>query len=149
MINMKIEYSNNKIIIYLFKYDLSYDNVNNLNTEIKNIFIKLIKIYKFDFFGYFKVIIYRNKKYGSILEIEKIYSSDYEKEIIDLKIIVKDDIDIYLCFDEYPYLIDNNYIFVFNNKYYVNIKNIDNIYNYIEFGLPVYNIKNKLKKLIN
>ena len=67
MINMKIEYSNNKIIIYLFKYDLTYDNVSSLNTEIKNIFIKLIKIYKLDFFGYFKVIIYRNKKYGSIL----------------------------------------------------------------------------------
>ncbi len=134
---MKIECIEEKIIIYLHRYKLDIDNIDELNKSIKNIFIKLIRRYKLPILGYSKVYIYHNEKYGSILEIEKIYNNEYNMDIIDLKLIVFRNVPIFLEFDD-DYFINQNVEFR-NNKYYLNINDIDNIYKYLEFGKVVYN----------
>lgn len=132
---MKIKYQSDLIIIYLYKHFLEYDNKDKLHHEIKEIFINLIKNYKLDLFGYFKVDIYENKKYGCILEINKIYSdnSDY----IDLKVILHRNTKFYLVMSEYYFLNIEN-VKYHNNNFYLDIENIENLDNYIEFGEIYY-----------
>lgn len=132
---MKIKYQSDLIIIYLYKHFLEYDNKDKLHHEIKEIFINLIKNYNLDLFGYFKVDIYENKKYGCILEINKIYSdnSDY----IDLKVILHHNTKFYLVMNEY-YFLNIEHVKYHNNNFYLDIDNIENLDNYIEFGEIYY-----------
>ena len=140
MISMKIEIKDKKTYIYLYKYLLDFDNIDNLNKEVKNIFIKLIKKYKLDFFGYSKVDIYENKKYGCIMEIDRIESNDFYLDIIDLKLVIHRNTPFYLEFDDYYF--DSLYknIFIQNGKYYLNINDLDNLMKYLEYGKIVYKI---------
>ena len=132
---MKIEFDINKIIVYLYQYQLNFDDINILNSEIKKIFIKLIDKYQINFWGYSKVSIYNNDKYGNILEIEKIYSaSEFTLSTIDLKIIVYKNVLMYLEFDDYYFDKIPNGLIIKNNKYYLDINDIKNINEYIEYG---------------
>lgn len=144
MISMKIEKSDKKIIVYLYRYKLSFSNLEKLNEEIKNLFIKLIKVYHMNFFGYSKVDVYENKRYGSVLEIEKIYNNEFNIDIIDLKLIIHEDIPFYLEMDDYLFDIKPNDLYVLNNKFYINIEKLPNIMDYIEYGKIIYNLKNKI-----
>ena len=140
MISMKIEYKDEKTIIYLYRERLNIDNIDILNKQIKNIFLKLIKFYKMDFFGFSKVKVFYNEKYGSILEIEKIYSNEYNRDIIDLKLVIYRNVKILLEFDDY-YFKDIKNIIMKNNKFYLNINDAENIIDYIEFGKIIYQIE--------
>lgn len=131
---MKIECLEDKVIIYLYRYILDFDNMEKLNSQVKNIFIKLIKVYKLDFFGYSKVHIYNHKKYGSILEIEKIYNSEFNSDIIDLKLVIHDDTEFLLEFDDRYF----NELEYKGGKYYLNLDKVDNLYKYLEFGKIIY-----------
>ncbi len=134
---MKIDYRDDKWIIYLYQYKLTIDDTNELNREIKNIFIKLIKMYYIDFLGFYMVHIYENKKYGFILEIYKIYENDFN--IIDLKLVIHKDVPFYLEMDDYLFDYKLNNLFVMNNKYYIDIKYLEKLVFYMEYGKLVYN----------
>ena len=139
MINMKIELTFNKVIIYLYQHKLNFDNLTDLNNEIKKIIIKIISKYQLDFSGYSKVSIYNNDKYGSILEIEKIYNLNYSSNI-NLKIIVYKNVPLYLEFDNLYFDELINKLKIKNNKYYISVDDIDNIIKYIEYGRVYYRL---------
>ena len=130
---MKVEFKNEKIIVYLYNYDIDINNIDEINDWIKKLFIKLIKRYKLDFYGYNIVSVYHNKKYGLVLETTKLYQI-YHSSVIDLKIIIYKDVEMYLEFDDYYFLNQPKHLFMKNNKYYLNINNIKNISKYIEYG---------------
>ena len=136
MIDMKIKYLDNKIIVYLPGNRLTINNIEELNKEIKNIIIKLIKRYNIDFYGYSKVTIYNNEYYGNILEIEKIYQT-YQKNI-DLKIIIYRFITMYLEFDDYLFLDRPKDLIIKDGKYYLKIDKNLNLLKYIEYGKVIY-----------
>lgn len=136
---MKIKYASEQIVIYLYRYNLDLNDSNRLNKQIKSIFIKLIKVYGVSFSGYFKVDIYENKKYGYILEIEKVYNSEFNFNIIDLKITIHSDVTFYLKTDDYP-LIHNIKAINIDGYFYINLDDIDNFWEYIEFGSIEKNI---------
>ncbi len=131
---MKIDIQKEKIIIYLYQYSFSFNNKDNLNKEIKNLFIKLIRKYSLNLFGFNKVMIYENKIYGSIIEIENIAVDNFCPEIIDLKISVFNDVVFYFEFDEDYFISCYDNITLKNNKYYLEIKEKADIYKYIEYG---------------
>lgn len=131
---MKIEFQNEKIIVYLYRYVLDLENVEKLNKEVRNLFVKLIKTYNIDFFGYSKVHIYNNKKYGSILEIEKIYNNEFNREIIDLKLVIHEDTIFKFVFDD-KYFDELEY---FKGKFYLDMDKVNNLYKYLEFGKVIY-----------
>ena len=137
MINMKVEFNENKIYVYLYQNDIDINNIENLNNKIKIIFIKIIKKYNLDLYGFNKVVIYHNTKYGIVLEIEKIYSI-YPSKIIDLKIIIYKNTLMYLEFDDYYFVNKPKNLIIKNNKYYLNIDNIKNITDYIEYGKLIF-----------
>ena len=92
---MKIELTNEKIVVYLNNYYFNTSDKDKLIREIKNLFIKLIKIYKLSFSGIYKVNLYENKIYGSILEIIKQEELLFSRDLIDIKVSVKKNNDIY------------------------------------------------------
>ncbi len=135
---MKIEISSSGTIVYLYRYSFDLDDISRLNQEIKAVFVRLIKTYHIDFFGYSLVHLYNNKNYGTILEIEKNYNDDFNLGIIDLKLDIHDNQTFYLEFDDYLFdeLVDK--MFVLNNKYYINITDVDSIVPYLEYGRLIY-----------
>ena len=135
MIDMKIEKIDNKVIIYLFNEHVDINDINNLNKKIKDIFLRIMKRGNCDFFGYNKVNVYHNKYYGIILEVEKIYSSESNYPMIDLKIVIYKDVPMYLVFDDYY---DFKKLKRHNGKYYLEISNKVNINKYIEYGVVKY-----------
>ncbi len=133
MISMKVLNENEKVIVYLFNDDVDINKINELNDKIRKLFVKLIKRYHFDFFGYSEVTIYHNNKYGLIIEILKLSDFDYEKTI-DLKIIVYKNYPMFLEFDDYYFLDKPKKLIYKNNKYYLNLDDITDINKYIEYG---------------
>lgn len=138
---MKIVCVNEKIIIYLYKENIIMDDIIILNSQIKRLFITLIKKYNLDLWGSSKVYIYHNDIYGSILEIERICSDEYNNKIIDLKLILNKNVDFYIEINDNIYIIDNNCNYVVkDNKFYININELDDVYKYIECGKIVYKL---------
>ena len=73
---------------------------------------------------------------------------------MDLKIIIHDDEDIFLRFDDY-FLLNNKCIYVFKSKYYANISDISyseflGICEFCEFvfGEELESFKGSLKKVL-
>lgn len=144
---MKIEYEDDKTIVYLYRYKLNLENIKELGKEIKNIFIKLIKCYRVDLRGYLKVSIFCHNNYGYILEVENI-DNDYDYETIELKLIIYDNCDFYFRTNDY-FLVNNfNKIYYSNSYFYVNVDEISDILKYIEHGSIVHDFDTSSGKLI-
>ena len=135
--SMKIECIDDKMIIYLYKDKLCLDDINILNKQVKSLFIKLIKKYHYDFFGFSKVNIYHNDLYGSVLEIEKIYNNEFNIDIIDLKLVIYNNVPFYIEISDNLYL-DVKEDFIKDFKYYININKLDNLLKYLEYGKIAY-----------
>ncbi len=145
---MKIELTNEKIVVYLNNYYFNTSDKDKLIREIKDLFIKLIKIYKLSFSGIYKVNLYENKLYGSILEIIKQEELLFSSDLIDIKVSVKKNNDIYLKTSDYFVFEDYQNIYYKDNNYYLNILDTSNYLKLIEFCKIVYNIeKSDLKPL--
>lgn len=134
MIVMKIENVDNKIIVYLFNEFIDINDIDSLNKKIKDIFIKIMKHGNYNLFGYSKVSVYHNSNYGIILEVEKIYNSEYNYQTIDLKIIIYKNSPMYLEFDDYYFITKPRDLIINDNKYYLEINNNIDITKYVEFG---------------
>ena len=137
---MKIEFIVDKIIIYLYHDNLDIDDIDSLNKKIKNLFVNLIKKYEINLFGYFKVSIYHNKNYGSILEIEPIYHCEFNMSTIDLKIIIYKNTTMYLEFNDWYFDSIPKNLIVKDHKYYLDINEIDKIEKYLEYAKIKYEL---------
>lgn len=145
---MKIELTNEKIVVYLNNYYFNTSDKDKLIREIKDLFIKLIKIYRLSFSGIYKVNLYENKIYGSILEIIKQEELLFSRDLIDIKVSVKKNNDIYLKTSDYFVFANYQNIYYKDNNYYLNILDTSNYLKLIEFCKIVYNIeKSDLKPL--
>lgn len=147
MISMKIEAKEDKTIVFLYKYELSFDNIEKLNKEVKNIFIKLIKVYNLDLHGFLKVYVYCNKIYGYVLEIETLYN-DSDFEAVDLKLVIYENCEFY--FKTIDYFLVNKFEKVYYDEeyFYVNVKELDDLIKFIEFGEIIYDFDKKKFKLL-
>lgn len=147
MISMKIDVKEDKIIVYLYKYKLSFDNLEKLTNDIKNIFVKLIKVYNVDLHGYLKVLLYCNKIYGYVLEIESLYT-DYDFETIDLKLVIYDNCEFYFKTNNYFIVEGIDKVYYNNGAFYVNLKLLNDLINVIEHGEIIYDFDKSKCKLL-
>ena len=148
---MKVVFSENKISIFMPKIISNAD----INDYIKKLIIKLKHNYKVDIFGFYKVNVYKNQRIGMIIDLIMEEEIDFFKDLLDLKIEVKEDSEIYLKFDDY-FLNNNKNIYHFKDNYYISIDNLSDsdFLSMIEFSKPVYgedltSVKNKFKLIIN
>ena len=106
---MKVDIKNDNFIIYVNKYLINYDMKNRKDIEenIKDLLIRIRKIYKIKLSGYYKIKIYQNDLYGLIFECIKEDDLDFFPDFCDLKINILYDSKILLESDDF---------FIFNNN---------------------------------
>ena len=136
---MKIEVIDDKLIIYLRDYYFT-DNLKDITKEIKDLFNRLFNYYHIELSGLYEVIIFDNKKYGSVLEINK-KENLFNPKLIDVKVKLFKNNNFYFKTKDYFIINKYNSVYYDNNYYYININNIDNVNKIIEFGNIIYNEK--------
>lgn len=130
-----------KIVLYLYNYFFKSFEKEMITKEIKDLFIKLINSYNLKMSGIYEVIVYENYKYGTILEIEKKEEMLFKPDIIDIKLKIIKDINIYLKTNNYFIFDSYKDIYYKDNNYYIDIANIDNLINIVEFVDILYKEK--------
>ena len=105
--------------------NVNFDVYNDIENYFKKLFWKLKKYYKLEIYGYYYIKIYKDKFYGIILEIkrEDIDYIDMFDNQVEMNIEVITDNFVYNV-DDYFFLDknDNIDIYVYNKKFYINIK---------------------------
>lgn len=99
-------------------------NKDNINGYVKELIIKLKRKYRKKISGLYKANIYINKNYGIIIDLIKEEDIDFFSDMVDLKIILHENEEMYLSFDDY-FLLKQKKIFFLNNKYYININSLN------------------------
>lgn len=106
---------------YLPKLD--YSNNNELGKYIKEIILKIKKIYNVILEGFYEINVYFVGLFGMILEIKNIDS--YPSKTIDLRIIVHSDSDIYLRVKRPELIINKSKINYYKDNFYINVEQIN------------------------
>lgn len=124
--------------------EVKFNDKDNIIDIVKDFILKMR--HKLKMSGFYKVKVYVNKKVGMFLDIIKIEDIEFSNNI-DLRVIVCLNEDIYFETDDYYILPNDIKVRYFHGKYYVNVNDVDNIYNILEFGRFIYG--NQLKDIIN
>lgn len=126
---MKVDIKNDNFIIYVNKYLINYDMKNRKDIEenIKDLLIRIRKIYKIKLSGYYKIKIYQNDLYGLIFECIKEDDLDFFPDFCDLKINILYDSKILLESDDFFIFNNNKKTYKKGNKFYINIKDLNEL----------------------
>ena len=112
--------------LYIYKYnkELSEQEVRELLKKIQD---------KLKLKGFYRVIVC-NKKIGTFIELLKIEDS-YYKRVLDLKIIIENEEEVYFKTEDYFLIKELNSI-KYNDKYYYGLvdDSFDKILEKVEFG---------------
>lgn len=129
MIILKVDIKNDNFIIYVNKYLINYDMKNRKDIEenIKDLLIRIRKIYKIKLSGYYKIKIYQNDLYGLIFECIKEDDLDFFPDFCDLKINILYDSKILLESDDFFIFNNNKKTYKKGNKFYINIKDLNEL----------------------
>ena len=113
--------------------DISLDK-NTISNTVKKIINKVIKMYRLKLQGFYKVKVYPNKKLGIYLCIIKLDDNEFSMGM-DYRVLVYPDSDFYLESEEYLNSYNNIY---YNDKFYINIKDVNNIIEIIDKGKIIF-----------
>jgi len=129
VIILKVDIKNDNFIIYVNKHLINYDMKNRKDIEenIKDLLIKIRKIYKIKLSGYYKIKIYQNDLYGLIFECIKEDDLDFFPDFCDLKINILYDSKILLESDDFFIFNNNKKTYKKGNKFYINIKDLNEL----------------------
>ena len=135
---MKIVSSEDKIIIFLYKNE----SITDINDYMKKLILKLKRKYRINICGFYSVTIYKNDKMGMIMELLKDDDIDLFTDLVDLKIKVYENSDVFLKFDDY-FLCGKKKFYTFNNSFYIDINSITKkeFLSMIEFSSIIYGDK--------
>ena len=147
---MKVVSSDDKITIYTCVVEDT-----NINDYIKNLILKLKRKYRIKMCGFYQINVYKNSKVGMIIDIIKEDDMDYFNDLVDLRIKIYDNSDIYFSFSDYFLNIKKD-VNVLNNKYYIDVNLLTKeefllmteFCNYV-YGKELDTIKDKLKAFNN
>lgn len=139
---MKINFDDNKIIIYLFKNNIKKEDFNDLKyieEYFRNIFIRLKQIYNIEINGFYNINVYIDNIFGIVLELieENIEYIDYYDDVIDMKLELHENEFLYHI-NDVTNIDKSNIIYNYNNKYYLKIKNKNELYKILEYTSVVY-----------
>ena len=126
---MKVDIKNDNFIIYVNKYLINYNMKNRKDIEenIKDLLIRIRKIYKIKLSGYYKIKVYQNDLYGLIFECVKEDDLDFFPDFCDLKINILYDSKILLESDDFFIFNNNKKTYKKGNKFYINIKDLNEL----------------------
>lgn len=126
---MKVDIKNDNFIIYVNKYLINYDMKNRKDIEenIKDLLIRIRKIYKIKLSGYYKIKVYQNDLYGLIFDCVKEDDLDFFPDLCDLKVNILYDSKILLESDDFFIFNNNKKTHKKGNKFYINIKDLNEL----------------------
>ena len=127
-----------KIVIYMHNYFFKSTSSETITREVKDLFIKLIKYHNIKISGIYNVYIFENEKYGTILEIESKEQLLFNPDLIDIKVKLCKETNIYLKTNNYFILDKYQNIYYFDNYFYIDISNVLNLLDIIEFVDIIY-----------
>lgn len=129
MIILKVDIKNDNFIIYVNKYLINYDMKNRKDIEenIKDLLIRIRKIYKIKLSGYYKIKVYQNDLYGLIFDCVKEDDLDFFPDLCDLKVNILYDSKILLESDDFFIFNNNKKTYKKGNKFYINIKDLNEL----------------------
>ena len=128
-------------------------DLNNLDMYMKELIIKLRRKYRKDIYGFYKVDVYVKNKIGMIIDFNLEEEIDFFRDLVDLKVVVHEEADVFLKFSDY-FLFDKKKVYFFEGEYYVDIDDVSNkeFLEKLEFCDTIYgeelsNIKDNFKKV--
>lgn len=129
MIILKVDIKNDNFIIYVNKYLINYDMKNRKDIEenIKDLLIRIRKIYKIKLSGYYKIKIYQNDLYGLIFDCVKEDDLDFFPDLCDLKVNILYDSKMLLESEDFFIFNNNKKTYKKGNKFYINIKDLNEL----------------------
>ncbi len=92
---MKLIIKSENLYYLIIPVNLKEEKEEIIISKIKNIFLKYNQKYHLLEPGFYEVDVYHHQIVGTILSIEKIDTFDFSEEV-DLRVIIKDKIKIYL-----------------------------------------------------
>ncbi len=120
---------------YFFK-DIDLDQKEKVIDFVKDIILQKRKILNLR--GFYKVLVYINKKVGIFIEMTKIEDSNYFNNL-DLRVIVNNESEIYYETDDYFKIANCKEIRYLDGKFYCLVDDlVDKILEKIEFGRFIY-----------
>lgn len=126
---MKVEKINDDLInIYFNPFyfkDIDLNNKLELIEVIKDLIKKAESRYKLFLSGFYKIKVYPNKKLGVFLNIIKIYDNEFSNTT-DFRIVIYPNEKFFLETELYE-LFNNVEMRYCNNKFYIDIDDVDNI----------------------
>ena len=137
---MKINIVDDNITLFINKSLIDFDI--HIKEELEN-FIKkqVLKLKKkgYKISGFYKVMVYQNDSYGLIFDMKKEDELDFFPDLVDLKLVIFYDSDIYFAVNDYFLVKDYENIRV-GNYWYVNTKllKVSDMYKLVEFSKVVY-----------
>ena len=126
---MKVDIKNDNFIIYVNKYLINYDikNRKDIEENIKDLLIRIRKIYKIKLSGYYKIKVYQNDLYGLIFDCVKEDDLDFFPDLCDLKVNILYDSKMLLESDDFFIFNNNKKTYKKGNKFYINIKDLNEL----------------------
>lgn len=128
-------------------------DLNNLDMYMKELIIKLRRKYRKDIYGFYKVDVYVKDKIGMIIDFNLEEEIDFFRDLVDLKVVVHEEADVFLKFSDY-FLFDKKKVYFFEGEYYVDIDDVSDkeFLEKFEFCDTVYgeelsDIKGNFKKI--
>lgn len=148
---MKIISNGDKLSVFVINNkDIDLDN---LDMYMKELIIKLRRKYRKDIYGFYKVDVYVKDKIGMIIDFTLEEEIDFFKDLVDLKVVVHEEADVFLKFSDY-FLFDKKKVYFFEGEYYVDIDDVSDkeFLEKLEFCDTIYgeelsDIKGNFKKI--
>ena len=148
---MKIISNGDKLSVFVI--DNKDIDLDNLDMYMKELIIKLRRKYRKDIYGFYKVDVYVKDKIGMIIDFTLEEEIDFFRDLVDLKVVVHEEADVFLKFSDY-FLFDTKKVYFFEGEYYVDIDDLsdEEFLEKLEFCKVIYgeelsDIKGNFKKI--
>ena len=148
---MRVISNKDNFIIHILENN--FDNVD-IKDYVKKIILKIKERLGQYISGFYEVNVYLNDFYGMIIEMIKKSDFDFFKDFIELDININKDSKMYFEFEDYFVILNKNNIYFYNNKYYINIDQLNSSeqlklseYGKVMYGNKLNEIEHKLQKI--
>lgn len=137
---MRVEIINSEYLtVFLNKCyfdEIDFEKKSDIIVCIKDIISKIDSRYRLNLNGFYKIKVFPNKKLGVYLDIIKIDDNDFNDRA-DFRIVIYQDSNFYLEMDVCDIKNIDEKIY-YNNNFYININDINNIDKYMDYGQIIY-----------
>lgn len=118
--------------------DINVESEKSLESTIRGVILRLKSKYDIVLKGLYDVSIFIKEGVSAYIIIEKINTFLFREKDIDLRIKIIFNSKFYFKTFDYDVVKAFNDIYFYNNEYYTEVSNLEDINKYIEFGEIIY-----------